>query len=205
MNEELAIEPVRKSGLERFREGQSDLGFDLLSFWQWAGSDLVMNTARGVLAEYLVARAVGARRDDVRDGWAAYDLSTPSGTKLQVKSCAYLQSWPQKRASPIVFSIRPTRAWDPKTGELAAEPTLEADVYVFALLAHEDKKTLDPMDVAQWRFYVASRTSIESHFPSEGSITLASLERQGIVEVPYSRLGDEVEGHTPPGPKDQVG
>ena len=39
-------------------------------------SDLISNTIRGVLAEYIVARAVGASTIGVRDPWAAFDLET---------------------------------------------------------------------------------------------------------------------------------
>ena len=34
----------------------------ILDYWVWAFSDLVGNTERGVLAEYLVAMAIGAKR-----------------------------------------------------------------------------------------------------------------------------------------------
>ena len=45
---------------ERIRLGGKDLGACLLDFWRWSGSDLVGNTQRGILAEYLVALALGA-------------------------------------------------------------------------------------------------------------------------------------------------
>lgn len=48
----------RRSGGEGFHATGRPLGFDLLSFWQWSCSDLVGNALRGLVAEYLVARAV---------------------------------------------------------------------------------------------------------------------------------------------------
>lgn len=48
-----------RTGAERFHRGNEDLSIDLLSFWQWSTSDLVSNATRGVLAEYIVARALG--------------------------------------------------------------------------------------------------------------------------------------------------
>jgi len=50
------IQTKRKTGSERFTSEGTDLGFDLLGFWQWSRSDLVSNATRGVLAEYIVAR-----------------------------------------------------------------------------------------------------------------------------------------------------
>src|SRR5436309_1595976 len=91
------IEHTRKTGAERFRSDGKDLGFDILSFWQWMCSDLVSNATRGILAEFLVARALGVGREDIRDEWAAYDIETPDGVKVEVKSSAYIQSWAQQR------------------------------------------------------------------------------------------------------------
>jgi hypothetical protein len=122
MTEKLDRVPVRRQiGSEPFTDGEDSLGFDLLGFWEWSASDLVSNTARGVLAEYLVARALGIDVSGVRDSWAAYDLRTPSGIKVEVKSAAYLQSWHQDRPSVVSFRTPKTRAWDPDTNRLDAE------------------------------------------------------------------------------------
>ena len=84
MTENLGRIPVRKKmGSEPFTDVECDLGFDLLDFWQWSASDLVANTARGVLAEYLVARALGIDVSGVHDGWTAYDLCTRRESKLR--------------------------------------------------------------------------------------------------------------------------
>ena len=51
--------PNAKPAQESFRSGNGNAGFALLNFWQWTASDLVSNSTRGVLAEFLVARALG--------------------------------------------------------------------------------------------------------------------------------------------------
>ena len=109
------LEVARKTGAERLHHEGADLGTDLLEFWQWSTSDLVSNATRGRLAEYLVARALGLGTSDVRDEWAAYDLQTPSGIKVEVKSASFLQSWHQSKPSAITFITPATRAWDPAT------------------------------------------------------------------------------------------
>jgi hypothetical protein len=182
----------RKNGTERFRAGGADLDFDLLSFWRWSASDLIDNTARGILAEYLVARALGLAQDGVRDGWNAIDLETTTGIKIQVKSAAYLQEWYQEKPSKIVFGTRPTRSFDATSNTLSSVPTREADVYVFALLSHLEKSTLDPMNLDQWQFYVVSRSTLEAYRRSQYSITLKSLERLAGPAVGYSGLAQEV-------------
>lgn len=54
-----AIQVVPKSGTEPFRVNSSSAPFSLIDYWRWAHSDLVVNTERGVLAEFIVARALG--------------------------------------------------------------------------------------------------------------------------------------------------
>ena len=91
------IDLKRRQGNEPFHDSHQPLGFDLASFWQWSFSDVVSNATRGVLGEYLVCRALGGGKDDVREEWAAYDLTAINGTRVEVKSSAYIQSWHQDR------------------------------------------------------------------------------------------------------------
>ena len=37
----------------------------------------------------------------------------------------------------------------------------QAEVYVFALLAHQHGATLDPLDVAQWEFFVVPTVTLD--------------------------------------------
>jgi hypothetical protein len=67
-----------KAGRETFRENGRDLGPTLLDFWRWSLSDLVSNATRGLIAEFIVANALGiSTTDRVRDEWGAFDLQTP--------------------------------------------------------------------------------------------------------------------------------
>src|SRR4051812_27280372 len=100
----------KRTGDEPFSLNGQPLGITLREFWQWSSSDLVDNTLRGILAEYIVASALDLTHKP-RVGWDAYDLETPAGVKIEVKSAAYLQSWFQKTYSNICFNIRPTRRY----------------------------------------------------------------------------------------------
>lgn len=100
--------------------------------WSWGMSDLRTNTLRGVLAEFIVSRAVGSASAG-RVEWDAYDVMTPEGVKVEVKACAYLQGWPQTSLTRIVFSGLSARVLDPETNGYAGERQYNADVYVFAV------------------------------------------------------------------------
>lgn len=180
----------RRSRHEHFHDGMGELGFNLLSFWEWSSSDVVSNATRGILAEYLVAQALGAA-GGVRDEWAAYDLLLPDETTVEVKSAAYVQSWHQEKLSTITFGCRKTLAWDPETNQMANEKCRQAEVYVFALLAHRDQATLDPLDVAQWEFYVIPTAWLDQRSRSQHSITLPSL--RALHKRPHWAFGDLAE------------
>jgi len=144
------MQVIRKTGEEPFRDGGVLLNRTLLDFWRWSASDLVGNALRGVLAEYIVACALDLPQA-VRVEWDAFDLKTPNGLSIEVKSAAYLQSWDQKALSKITFGIQPTRAWEAATNDYTGHLRRQADVYVFCLLHHQDKATVEPLDMNQWR------------------------------------------------------
>jgi hypothetical protein len=178
MNDLGRIIADRMVGTEAFTMLGEDQEFNLLDFWQWSVSDLVSNATRGRLAEYIVAKALGIDTSKaVRDEWDAFDLTSPSGVKVEVKSAAYLQAWRQKKMTSISFGIRATRGWSPDTGRQEAEKARHADVYVFALLAHSDKSTVNPLRLEQWRFYVLPTRCLDRRGRSQHSITLPSLSK----------------------------
>lgn len=170
------LKVTRKTGAERLHEGSTDCGVDLLDFWQWSVSDLVSNATRGRFAEYVVARALHIPTDGVRDEWAAFDLLTSTGIRVEVKSAAFIQTWHQARLSSISFLARKTHGWDPVTNVQAVERRRQADVYVFALLHHTDKSSIDPLDLSQWRFYVLPTSILDARTRSQHSITLKTLQ-----------------------------
>ncbi|HNQ90549.1 MAG TPA: hypothetical protein PKM73_18195 [Verrucomicrobiota bacterium] len=187
------IEPPKRSGNEQFHAGGEAQDFSVLDFWRWSASDLLENTARGVLAEYLVARALGISTEGVREEWGSFDLASDGGLKIEVKSAAYLQSWGQKKLSVIAFRVPRHQGWNAQRGEYNPEVKRHADVYVFALLAHRDKRTVDPLDVEQWRFYVLPAGVLNRRERSQHSITLRSLEAVAGPGVGFHGLRESVE------------
>ena len=151
-------------------------------------SDLVSNVTRGKLAEFIVAKALGISTDGVRNEWDSYDLEMEDGAKIEVKSAAYLQSWHQEKLSSISFRVQKTRSWDSESNRLENEAKRQADVYVFAVLVHRDKPTVDPLNVNQWRFYVLPTRILDKRTRSQHSITLKTLERLSNGSVPFQYL-----------------
>ena len=159
-------------------------------YWRWSSSNVLDNTERGVLAEFLVANALGLT-EEPRVEWGSYDLEMPDGTKIEVKSSAYLQSWHQKTHSTIEFGIaRSKEAWDPHTGKSQKHdpPKRIADIYVFCLLKHREKTTVDPLNTEQWEFYVVPTFRINEEKPSGQKIRLQPLKDMAGPPTPFRDL-----------------
>ena len=163
----------------------------MLSFWQWSSSELLGNALRGILAEFIVASSIDVLNNP-REEWDAYDLITPQGLKIEIKSSSYLQSWGQAELSKITFGIQPTAAWDSSEGR-SKEIKRQSDIYIFCVLAHEDKKTVNPLDLNQWDFYILSTAILNNKKPNQKTITLSSLKKLNPVKVKYDELKNEID------------
>ena len=186
------IKPQKKDGSELFHADGKPIERKVIDFWSWSSSDFVGNALRGLVAEYLVAVAVGADKD-CRVEWNAYDVITPGRIKIEVKSAAYVQSWSQKHYSSIQFDIKPSMGWDAATNVYDNEAKRAADVYCFCLLAHKDQDTIDPLNVNQWRFFILPTRILDEKAGEQKKISLNPLLALGAREVPYSGLEEAIE------------
>ncbi|WP_159817851.1 hypothetical protein [Cyanobium sp. Copco_Reservoir_LC18] len=181
------IETQRKSGAEPLHANGSPLGVSLQEFWQWSGSDLVSNSQRGILAEFLVAQALGVVTG-VRTEWDAYDVVTAAGIKVEVKASGFVQSWAQEKLSSVGFDIAPKLGWDASTNMSATEACRPADVYVFAVHFHTDQASIDPLNVNQWEFYVLATSVLDQQCMRQKRISLATLQKLCPRTVPFDGL-----------------
>ena len=159
-------------------------------FWQWAYSDLIGNTDRGALAEYLVGKLVGAR-GKVRNAWGPFDLEMADGTRVEVKSAGYAQAWFQREPSRVRFSIRKTQEWLPQSNEFVSVPARHSDVYVFCLLAEMRKEALNPLDLRQWEFYVVSTQDLDESFGDRAGVSLQQVQSRS-ARYQSSQLKDAI-------------
>lgn len=129
----------------------------------------------------------------MRVDWIPYDITSPSGRRVEVKSAAYLQSWTKEYFSKIVFDIAPKRAWTPDGGMApASEKKRNSDIYVFcvytALTRDESLLNLD-----LWDFYVLPTSVLNKMSATQKSIGLQSLLKLGPVKTDYASLGHIIE------------
>ena len=181
------IEMYRKNGSEKFHKNGKELNFSLLNFWQWYASGIVGNTLRGILAEFIVAQALNLTHT-LRSEWDAYDLLLPNGVKIEIKSAAYIQSWFQKEPSKISFDIHKTKEMDNQTNQLADELKRQADIYVFCLLKHRNKNTIDPLNMDQWDFFILPRSVLDTEVGDQKRISLNSLKKLNPLSAKYENI-----------------
>lgn len=179
------------AGHERFHSAGAPPGPAVVDFWRWAAGDLVSNRNRGILAEFLVASALGATHEP-RQEWDDVDVRTRDGLRVEVKSASYVQTWKQRRPSTIQFGIEATKGWDARTNEYSTERRRWADIYVFCVLGTESSVEVDPTDLDTWRFFVLPTEVLDRAAPGQKTITLGSLMRRGPVEVGYCALADTI-------------
>ncbi len=182
-----AIITTQKTGKEAFIFKNKELPLNVLSFWQWSSSELLGNAYRGVLAEFIVASAL-----DIADGfrveWDEYDLKRKKGLKIEIKSSSYLQSWEQEKLSVINFGIAPTGKFQSRN----PKRTRKSDVYIFCVLSHKDKDSVNPLDLSQWDFYILKTKVLNSRVGNQKTITLSSLLRLKPKKVKYSGIKKEI-------------
>ena len=181
------IEPKRLNGTEPITDEQGNPVSDLNSFWSWAYSNVMDNAQRGALAEYLVACALGVN-DNVRGNWDKYDLLSPEGISVEVKSFGYLQSWEQEHLSTLSFGIQPTYGWDSAANTYATQLSRQADIYVFCIHKHTHQGTANPLDIAQWDFYLLPTTILNEKAGEQKRASLSSLIKMGAEKCDYQNL-----------------
>lgn len=164
---------------------------DRNDFWQWAYSNLVSNAQRGVLAEYIVGKALNCLSEK-RLEWDAFELVTHDGIKVEVKSAAYVQSWNQEKLSDIRFDIARKQSWFAETNTYSYIRERQADVYVFCVLAEKDRQRIDPLDLNQWFFIVLSSETINKKLADKKSVGLSTLERRGLQRITFDDLAAEI-------------
>ena len=181
------INTGRKTGKEKFRTGNKAYDFTVLDFWQWSASNLISNAQRGVLAEYIVAQALGIA-NSIRNEWDPYDLIIDNKIKIEVKSASYIQSWEQENYSKIIFDIRPTRDFDEYAINSDAECKRRSNVYIFCLLAHKDQETLNPLNLEQWKFYILLTSILDQKLHNQKTITLSSLTKINPIKSNFEDM-----------------
>lgn len=175
----------------KFYLGGMPIEKNIVDFFNWWSSNLMSNATRGILAEYIVAVALGCDHEQKSGEWDGYDLLTPDGIKVEVKSSSYLQAWKQSKPSKIVFSIAASKSFDSHTGLYSDSPGRPSDIYVFCLFNCQDRTEACPRNLDQWTFYLMATREINRLFGMQKSVSLSRLISSGAASAEYATLGQK--------------
>jgi hypothetical protein len=176
-------------GSEPFRVAGEALDLTLLDFWRWSESDLLGTSTRGRLAEFIVATLLGARAENPRPDRST-DLLTADGIAVRVKSASFAKSECRRDLAKIHFTPLPWRA--PRRDPEGAARLPRARAYVFALLGHAGPTAVNPLDLAQWRFFVPPTLRLEEKMKNQRSLALFTLVELSGGAVAHGELRDAV-------------
>ena len=165
---------------------------DLRGFLEWAYGDLLSNTIRPLVAEWLVAKALG-QASQCRVEWASYDIKH-GDLRIEVKSAAYLQTWHNSESRPSVlsFDIAPrSESWDEVKNVYRPLNARAANVYVFCVFETRHREQADPLDVVQWSFFVLSSRILDEQFGKQKTVRLSRITPLA-QRVSYSDLPEAI-------------
>lgn len=181
------------SGNEKFILHGKDTDMTVLDYWIWSCSDLYDNTMRGVMAEFLVISSLMKKEatSQVRTNWLSYDITSPTGRRIEVKSAAYIQSWnPENVYSQIKFNIKKKLAWDGTS--YASVPERNCDLYVFCVFTALTRD-IPVLNLDYWDFYVLPTAVLNEKVPEQKSIALSSLLKLNPLKTDFEGLGKTIE------------
>lgn len=181
----------RHTGNEQFSYNGVPTNRLLLDFWSWQASELLSNTLRGALAEYIVATALDIDTNSSRVNWYEYDLLY-GDTRIEVKSSAYLQSWERQGFSRISFNIYPSR---PVTASIWDDDDISrhSDIYVFCLFKCKDRNMANPMMLEQWDFYIVKTSDIDKTLGKQRTISLSTIKSLQHIQCTYDELRNSID------------
>lgn len=132
-------------------------------------------------------------RTQMRENWLPFDVTSPSGRRIEVKSAAYIQAWtPENIFAQIRFDIGKKLAWDNIAATSATVAKRNCDLYVFCLFTARTKD-VSLLNLDYWDFYVLPTSVLNEKVPEQKGISLSSLLKLEPVKTDYAGLGAVIE------------
>lgn len=167
----------------------------VLDFWRYCYGYLAGQSP--VIAEFLVAKALGIEKAENVAYWTAYDMSYRN-MRIEVKATEYVHSWNKKRISEMrTFSIAPSNNgyWGSKgEGKLSRQN----DLYVFCLNTNKEVQNPRPLILDDWEFYVLETVRINHYTekignPDQKTMSLNVIRRMSENAVKWNELKQKVD------------
>lgn len=90
-----------KSGQENLTYFGKNTNFRLIDFWRWSMSNILSNSTRGKLAEFIAGTAVGTDFASPRDEWECFDIKKQKKKKCRCICFCLLKHRVQDTINPL--------------------------------------------------------------------------------------------------------
>jgi hypothetical protein len=68
----------------------------------------------------------------------------------------------------------------------------QSDFYIFCILKHQDKRTVNPLNLNQWLFYLLPTQILNEQKPTQKTISLNSLLKLNPKECKFDDIKNEM-------------
>ena len=132
---------------------------------------VMQNNLRGLYVEAMITELLDSGWRSTGGDWAGWDLEHESGTRIEVKQSARMQTWGVSKASPR-FDIKAAGGHYPDGITYVENRSGErlADFYIFAWHEGTDQRTPE-----QWEFYVVASKDLPKRQKSIGLTGIQKL------------------------------
>lgn len=187
---------MKISGEEKFTLNGDPLGFDLIDFWRFRYSNIY--DMQSVIAEFLVAKALGQTEAHNTDYWTLYDIEYQE-MRVEVKETSYYHPWNKngKISKNRTFGITMANSiYEAKAKGTADEHEnkfeRQNDLYVFCLNTGTTREDSYPLELKNWEFYVIPTFIINERCGKNKSISLERVRKLAKL-VRYEQLREEID------------
>ena len=181
---------VKLSGKEKFTQHGNETNLSILDFWQFKFSNIY--NMQEIMAEYLVAKALGKDEADNDAYWRLFDIAY-RGKRIEVKQSSYYHPWNEngKISDQRIFSIaKANSSYEDNTKENRYER--QNDIYVFCLNVGKTKEEANPLNLDNWQFYIVPTSFINENCGDNKTISLGRIRNFGFEAKNYYEIEDEI-------------
>ncbi len=151
---------IKYTGDEHFTDGDMPTTFLLSYFYSWLSVDMTTPAVRNLLAEYIVATALGVEKEG-----KAYPCLYYGGYSIAISSSGYVQTSAGHLVSPTF------------------KAPAKADISIFCLHEHLNRDTSDLMKLEQWTFFITDKK-----IPDDQPLTVSVVKALSPYMVKYNEI-----------------
>lgn len=175
---------------EKFIFNNNELDFGILDLWESKYSNIF--NMQDVIAEFLVEKALGIDKAQNTDYWTLYDILY-RGCRIEIKQTGYYHPWNENGEISNIRRFGITMAnSNYEFEDMENKIERQNDIYIFCLNTGETKENSNPMNIANWEFYIVPTKIINNICGDNKTIGLNKV-REISKKVTYDKIKETID------------